>query len=412
MATPGARNRGRRRTDSGYPAAVSIVVEAIRASVAAVVARHGRRRLDVAFSGGPDSSVLADAAAAALGADAVRLVHVDHGAAASAAAVAHARAWATARELALTVVAVEVPAGASWEAQARVVRTAALETACGDELIATGHTASDQAESVLMRMIRGTGPDGLSAIAPRRGRFVRPLLAHHRDEIAAYVAARGLAPWHDPMNDDPRFTRVWLRQQIVPALAAHNPQLERGLAQLAALAADDRALIEPLVDAAAAEATDGDGLRCPAVAALHPALARRVVARWLAARGRGTEVAAVAAVIALCDGAAAGSRGLDLPGGRVERVYDRLTTDPAPRAAPPLVVLGAAGPYAIRAWQPGDRMRLRAGSRKLSDLYGDAKLPRAARADARVVLDAAGAIVWAEHVGPAWPVAVSVRSDG
>ena len=57
-------------------------------------------------------------------------------------------------------------------------------------------------------------------------------------------------------------------------------------------------------------------------------------------------------------------------------------------------------------------MRLRAGSRKLSDLYGAAKLPRAARPEARVVLDAAGVIVWAEHVGPAWPVAVAVRVDG
>ena len=391
---------------------MTTVVEAIRASVAEAMARHGRRRLDVAFSGGPDSSVLADAAAAVLGVDAVRLVHVDHGVAASAAAVAHVHAWAAARGLALTVLAVEVPAGASWEAQARVVRTRALEAACGDELIATGHTASDQAESVLLRLVRGTGPDGLSGIAPRRGRFVRPLLAHSRAEIAAYADARALAPWHDPMNDDPRFTRVWLRQQIVPALTAHNPQLERGLAQLAALAADDRALIEPLVAAATAEATDGDGLRCPTVAALHPALARRVVARWLAAHDRGTEVAIVAAVVALCHGPVAGSRGLDLPGGRVERVYDRLTIAPAPHTAPPLIVLGAAGPYAIRPWQPGDRMRLRAGSRKLSDLYGAAKLPRAARPDARVVLDAAGVIVWAEHVGPAWPVAVAVRVDG
>lgn len=94
-----------------------------------------------------------------------------------------------------------------------MVRDRALCALAGDELIATGHTASDQAETVLMRLLRGTGPDGLAAIAPRRGPFVRPLLAHTRAEIEAYVAAAGLDPWRDPMNADPRFTRVWLRQQ-------------------------------------------------------------------------------------------------------------------------------------------------------------------------------------------------------
>lgn len=78
-------------------------------------------------------------------------------------------------------------------------------------------------------------------------------------------------------------------------------------------------------------------------------------------------------------------------------------------------MLGAAGPYQVRPWQPGDRMRparLRGQSRKLSDLYGDLKLPRAARAGARVVIAASGAIVWAEHVGPAWQATEVVRLDG
>jgi tRNA(Ile)-lysidine synthase len=394
---------------------VSAALAALRASVAAALARHGRRRIDVACSGGPDSLALADAAIAALGAGAVRLLHVDHRQPASAAAAAHLAAWATARGVALAVAAVDVPPGPSWEAQARVVRDRALCALAGDELIATGHTASDQAETVLMRLLRGTGPDGLAAIAPRRGPFVRPLLAHTRAEIEAYVAAAGLDPWRDPMNADPRFTRVWLRQQIVPALAARNPQIERALAQLAALVADDRAALAPVVDALAAEVEGGDGLACAPLAAAPPAIARRVIAAWLTRHGRAAEVDAVAAVLALAAGPAAGTRGVDLAGGRVARVYDRLVIADAVAAPPPLTVLGAAGPYQVRPWQPGDRMRparLRGQSRKLSDLYGDLKLPRAARAGARVVIAASGAIVWAEHVGPAWQATEVVRLDG
>ncbi len=388
---------------------------AIRASVAATLARHGRRRLDVACSGGPDSLALADAAIAALGAAQVRLLHVDHRQPTSAAAVAHLRAWADARGVALAVAAVDVPAGASWEAQARTVREQALRELAGAELIATGHTASDQAETVLMRLVRGTGPDGLAAIAPRRGPFVRPLLAHTRAEIEAYVAAAGLDPWRDPMNDDPRFTRVWLRQQIIPALAAHNPKLERALAQLAALAADDRAALAPQVDALAAAADLDGGLACAPLAAAPAAIARRVIAAWLARHGRSSELPAVAAVLALAAGPAAGTRGVDVGGGRVARVYDRLAIDDAPGPPlAPLTVLGADGPYQVRAWRPGDRMRparLRGQSRKLSDLYGDLKLPRAARVRARVVIAASGAIVWAEHVGAAWQATEVVRVE-
>ncbi|MBK9029787.1 MAG: tRNA lysidine(34) synthetase TilS [Myxococcales bacterium] len=390
-------------------------VAAIRATVAAELARHGRRRLDVAFSGGPDSSVLADAAVAHLGASAVRLLHVDHGAAASAAAVAHVRAWAAARGLALAVVAIEVPPGPSWEAQARGARDQALVALAGDELIATGHTASDQAETVLLRLVRGTGPDGLAAIAPRRGPFIRPLLVHPRAAIRAYVDALGLAPWHDPMNDDPAFTRVWLRQQIVPALAARNPQIERALAQLAAQAADDRVALAPAVAAVEAAVVDADDrLGCAPLAAAPAALARRVIAGWLARHGRSYEHAAVVAVLELARAPTAGTRGLDLPGGRVERIYDALVIAGPAAAAPPLRALGPDGPYQIRPWQPGDRMRparLRGGSRKLSDLYGDLKVARGLRAGARVVIAASGAIAWAEHVGPAWQTTIVVRAD-
>jgi len=389
---------------------------AIRAEVAAELARHGRRRICVAFSGGADSSVLADAAACALGDDAVTLLHVDHGTPSSPPAVAHARAWAAARGLALEVAAVEVPVGPSWEAQARVARDRALVEMAGDELIATGHTATDQAETVLLRMVRGTGPDGLAAISPRRGPFVRPLLAITRAAVRAYAEAAQLAPWHDPMNDDPRFARVRIRHEVLPILMSMNPQLERALGRLAARVADDRVAFAPLVAAAledSASEGDDDGLEVAALAALPRGIARRVVAGWLASHGRGAELDHLETVLELAEDPTAGTRGLDLPGGRVERVYDRLVI-PGPDVRPPtrLVVVGDAGPYTVRRWQAGDRMRparLRGASRKLSDLYGDQKLPRADRANAQVVLAADGMIAWAEHIGAAFGANVVVR---
>lgn len=385
----------------------------IRAEVAHELARHGRRRIHVAFSGGADSSVLADAAAAALGPGAVTLLHVDHGAPASAAAAAHARAWAAARGLPIEVATAPVPAGPSWEAQARLARDRALIELAGDELIATGHTATDQAETVLLRLVRGTGPDGLAAIAPRRGPFVRPLLAVPRADVRAYAEAAALAPWHDPMNDDRRFARVRIRHEVLPVLTAMNPQLERALGRLAARAADDRVALAPLVAAALEDATTADGLEVASLAAIPRAVARRALAAWLTAHGRGAELDHVEAVLELADDPTAGTRGLDLPGGRVERVYDRLVI-PGPDVRPPsrLIVVGDAGPYTVRRWQAGDRMRparLRGASRKLSDLYGDQKVPRAERASAQVVIAADGTIAWAEHVGAAWGANIVVR---
>ncbi|HVV81507.1 MAG TPA: tRNA lysidine(34) synthetase TilS, partial [Kofleriaceae bacterium] len=153
---------------------------------------------------------------------------------------------------------------------------------------------------------------------------------------------------------------------------------------------------------------------CAPLADAPPALARWILAGWLRARTEPSTVH-VEAVRRLCLGPDRGTRGLDLPGLRVARVYDRLAAE-APAAAPPaLLVTGPAGPYLVRPWRPGDRMkppRLRGHSRKLSDLFIDARVPRPLRATARVVEDAAGTIVWAEHLGPALGADVQVVQGG
>ncbi len=386
----------------------------IRDAVGVALARHGLRRVHVAFSAGPDSCALADACQAALGPAAVVLLHVDHGAAASAAARAHAAAWAAARGLELRVAAVTVPAGASWEAQARRVRYPALAGLAPGELILTAHTASDQAETVLLRLARGTSPTGLRAIAARRGPWLRPLLTVRRADTLAACAERGLAPWRDPMNDDRRFARVRVRLDVLPALAAIAPDVEGALARLAAAAAEHDAAMTALAAPLAAACSRGAARLCAPLAAAPPAAARWLLAAWLRPR---VDLATVhlELVRQLCLGPDRGTRGVDLPGLRVERVYDRLELAAPAVVAPALIVRGPAGPYQVRPWQPGDRLRpprLHGRSRKLSDLFIDARVPRALRAGARVVVDAAGTVVWAEHLGAAHDAAIEVTADG
>jgi tRNA(Ile)-lysidine synthase len=367
--------------------------------------------------------VLADAAVAALGPPGVILLHVDHGASASAGAAAHCARFAAARGLELRTAHITVPAGASWEAQARAARYHALRSLTGDtdELVLTAHTASDQAETVLLQLLRGTGPAGLAGVARRRGPFLRPLLEVSRTDVLTYLdtAATDLVAWHDPMNEDPRFTRVRVRKELVPALHRINPQAEAALCRLAAAAAEERVVL----DAAAIALVRGahvpttGGLSCAAIAAAPPPIAKRALAAWL--RGH-REISArhLDALVRLCRGKDAGTRGIDLPGGRVERVYGELLLVSAPvgpdvlAAAPVLVVDGPDAPYRVRLFAPGDRMRpvrLRGRSRKLSDLFIDLRIPRALRARARVVERPDGTIVWAEHVGAAFDCDVTVR---
>src|SRR5262249_42436080 len=146
------------------------------------------------------------------------------------------------------------PGGDGLEAEARRVRHAALEArarAVGAGRIAFGHTADDQAETVLMRLLGGAGPPGLAAMAPVRGLIIRPLLDSRRADLLAHLTARGL-PWiDDPSNRDPRFLRNRLRHEVLPALATvAGPRVTQALCRSAALS---RALVDDLDQRAHAE---------------------------------------------------------------------------------------------------------------------------------------------------------------
>lgn len=380
----------------------------VRAAVAASLARIGAGLYGVACSGGADSLALADAAITVAGAAHVVVLVVDHGLQPDSGQIAdRVAAWARGQGAAAVVRRVALAPRASREAAAREARYGAL-TALADELgcvaVLLGHTARDQAETVLLRILRGTGPAGLVGMAAARGRFVRPLLALPRAAIDAYCAARGLAPWTDPMNADPAFARVRVRQELMPLLAAHNPAIADALLRLAATAAEWLAVL----DAQASRHTWP--LDCRALAAELPAIRKRVIAVRLEATGY--EATHLEAIDALVTSPRRGTRALDVPGGTITRTYDSLSFVPAApsdRGVP----LGDAGGLAVtpgageltRTWRPGDRIklpRLAGHSRKLSDLFTDLRIPRAARASARVIVRISdGEIVWAEHVGPA-----------
>ena len=249
------------------PAELRLVADRAARALGAAGAPEPGDGVAVAVSGGADSLALLHALRALAGPRGWRLavVTVDHGmrpgSAADAAFVAdHAKAIGLpARVCTLTPgdLARHRPAGP--EGAARAARYEALWPAA-DELgcswLATGHTLDDQAETVLLQLLRGAGPDGLAAMAVRTGRLLRPLLGVRRAETRSCCAAAGLAWREDPTNagDGPLRNRV--RHHLLPLLEELRPGATQTLARTAALAADERDWLDPLVAAALAGAVD------------------------------------------------------------------------------------------------------------------------------------------------------------
>ena len=195
--------------------------------------------------------------------------HVDHGLRPGSAAEADVVARAAERFGAVFVAhRVELEAGPNLEARARQARQAVLPTG-----VATGHTADDQAETVLLNLLRGAGLDGLAGMRPGPA---KPLLALRRVETHALCAAVGLEPIVDPSNADPAFRRNRVRHELLPVLdQLAGRDVAAVLARQAGLLREEAELLDEL--ASAVDPTDSR-----AVAALPPALARRVVRRLLA----------------------------------------------------------------------------------------------------------------------------------
>lgn len=276
----------------------------------------------VACSGGPDSlALLAVAHDAAL--DPVA-VHVDHGLRAGSDTEADVVA-AHAERLGVAFVAETAPvtAGSNLEARARHARYEALERArraTGATAILVGHTADDQAETVLLNLLRGSASAGLGAMAARRGNLVRPLLGVRRAETEAVCAELGYAPVRDPTNDDTRLRRNWIRHEVLPQLSAGaDRDLVPVLARQAELLHAESDFLDELARAAW---PDGAALAAP-LTRLPMVLARRAVRAWLGSPP--PSLADVDRVLAVARGE---QRATEVPGGRrVSRHQGRLEVD-------------------------------------------------------------------------------------
>ena len=239
----------------------------------------------VACSGGADSLALLVLAAEA-GLEPVA-VHVDHGLRPESAMEGEVVCGVAARlGVASRCVQVDVGAGGNLEARARDARYTALETAraeLGATAVLVAHTADDQAETVLLNLLRGSGASGLAGMPARRGHVVRPLLGMRRGEVRAVCVDRGITPVVDPSNEDRIHRRNWVRLDALPAL---NEGARRDLVPVlnrqAAVMRAEADLLDELADALL-EAAGGETPSVRTLTDAHPALARRAVRRWLGA---------------------------------------------------------------------------------------------------------------------------------
>ena len=232
----------------------------------------------VALSGGLDSTVLLHLLASLAQREALpplSAIHIHHGLQAAADAwPAHCRELCAALCVPLQVEYVQVAPGASLERAAREARYAAFAARLGvGELLLTAQHRDDQAETLLFRLLRGAGVQGLSAMPMSRalgvGQLVRPLLNCSRDELLAYAREHKLTWIEDPSNADERFSRNYLRRQVLPALLGRWPQASANMARSAAHLSEAAQLLDELAQqdiSAAQVSTEFAWLRLPNLA--------------------------------------------------------------------------------------------------------------------------------------------------
>ncbi len=256
------------------------------------------------LSGGRDSTCLLDVAVTLLGAPSLTALHVNYGLRVQAdAEERHCVELCETLGVELEIVRAGGPSGVhttdspdagedrpvgNLQAWARDVRYEAAEEMARtrDALIATGHTASDQVETVLYRLAASPGRRALLGMVASEGRLIRPLLALSREQTGAYCRARGLRWCEDESNEDRRYARARVRHDVVPALRAVHPAAEANVLRTAALLREETLLLDELV------AKELEGRRSIALARLEQmpkALARLVVVR-LAEDAAGTYV--------------------------------------------------------------------------------------------------------------------------
>ena len=247
-------------------------------------------RITVAVSGGADSLALA----AATVVEATRQGHpvaaatVDHGLQPGSAAQAE-RVAAQLHDLgfpAVTVLPVRVGGAGGPEAAARRARYDALHPLAGDGAVLLGHTLDDQAETVLLGLGRGSGPRSIAGMARWNPPWGRPLLGLRRADTESACTELDLAWWRDPHNDDPAFTRVRLRHEVLPLLEdVLGGGVAAALARTGAQLQEDADVLDGLAADLARTALSGTTLRLEVLQPAPAALRRRALRWWLLAAG-------------------------------------------------------------------------------------------------------------------------------
>jgi tRNA(Ile)-lysidine synthase len=376
----------------------------------------------VLLSGGPDSVCLLDVSIQLEAG--VAALHVNYGLREGADAdESFCRDLCDRLGVPLTVERAKEAPGGNVQAWARELRYAAAERTTASDY-ATGHTLSDQAETVVYRLATSSGRRALLGMEPRRGRLVRPLLEITREDTRDWCRGRGLEWREDPSNEDTYYARARVRHEVMPHLRELNPAAERNIAETARRLREEEELVEAAVDAALERLGSA-----PELAALRREPAG--LARLLLTRAAGVALSPerTAEILGLTD---QGTHELDVGEGvRAVVEYGRVRFARGPEAASPepvaLPVPGAvrfgdwdveAAPgeggeavlsaeqlgteVTVRAWRDGDRMRPAGlgGTKSLQDLFTDRKVPRALRRTLPVV-EANGEVVWVAGVAAA-----------
>lgn len=299
------------------------------------------------------------------------------------------------------------------EAAARDARYAFLRSLPGK--VATAHTADDNAETVLMRLIRGTGLKGLGAIAPVSGNVIRPMLTVTRDDVEAFLDEYALPHVEDSSNAEDDFLRNRIRHGILPLMRAENPRIGENLSAMALLLRQDEACLQAMIPEE--QMPDVSRLK-----AMEPALRRRTLERFLKAQGvrEPEQIHILQAEQLLYHWSPSAS--MQFPGGvTIGRQYDRLVrlecapelpetrlsvpgeiciggkrfvseyaTDLEER--PDSVLVCPVGVLIVRSRRSGDTMRLPGGTRSLKKMYIDRKIPASQRAAVPVLADDRGVL--------------------
>jgi tRNA(Ile)-lysidine synthase len=302
----------------------------------------------VAVSGGPDSVALLDLLVHCRDLHELDLVvaHVDHGIHVDSGRVAEqVRALAVSYSLPIHVGRLELGTGAG-ETRARLERYAwleALRAGIGAGIIFTAHHADDQIETVLMRVLAGSGPAGLAGMDLVRGHLVRPLLPFSHADLVYHLEQAGLVAWLDPANADRRHLRSWIRADLLPALRARLPEVDSNLLRMSRQAARDRAawdsVLEALPELDFRVENEGISVAASPLGEYDSRLAQAVV--LAAARRAGCQLgpARLGRVLSLLK---AGDSGRQVPLGgrwRAELAFDRL------RIAPESPIVTTEGPW-------------------------------------------------------------------